>query len=358
MLPIAGRLIDWLGTRIGYAAAVAVWTCAAMSHSLARNAWQFAVARFALGIGEAANFPAAIKTVANWFPARERALATGIFNSGSNIGALIAPLFVPFIAAHFGWRYSFIATGSLDILWIVLWLLIYRLPREHPRITAAELALIEADQPVTEPKIPYRDLLRKPAAWAFIVGKFCTDPIWWFYLFWLPGFLNQKYGLDLVHLGLPLVAVYLGADVGSIGGGWLSSYLIRRGFTPTGARRTALAVCALGPLPVMTLMWVHSNLWLTVALVALAASAHQGWSANLYTLVSDSFPRSSVASLTGLGGMAGATTGLIAAPLIAYWLDFSHDRYGPLFLIASSMYVLTFLVINWLLLRHVRMRPA
>ncbi len=350
MMPIAGRLLDWLGTRLGYALAVLVWSAAAMSHALARTLVQFAMARFALGLGEAANFPAAIKTVANWFPRRERALATGIFNSGTNIGALVAPLFVPFIAARFGWRSSFLVTGGLDVLWIVVWLAIYRPPRQQKRLSAEELALIESDsEPEPARRIPYLRLLRTRAAWAFLLGKFMTDPVWWFYLYWLPGFLNQKYRLDLTHLGPPLVAVYLCADVGSIGGGWLSSRLLARGFSVTSARKIALLTCALAVVPVSCVMFTGGRLWITVGLIALAAAAHQGWSANLFTIPSDTFPRSAVGSVVGLGGFGGAVGGMLVAPAVGYWLDFSHERYGPLFLIAAVAYLCALLVIHLLL---------
>jgi ACS family hexuronate transporter-like MFS transporter len=331
---------------------VLVWSIAAMSHSLARSSLQFAIARFGLGLGEAANFPAAIKTVADWFPKRERALATGIFNSGSNLGALIAPLLVPFIADHFGWRVSFLATGVLDALWIVVWLTTYRSPREHKRLSPEELNLIQSDQ-AEEParRLPYSSLLKTRGAWAFLIGKFLTDPVWWFYLYWMPGFLNKRYGLDLSHLGPPLVAIYLAADVGSVGGGWLSSALLKRGFELTRARKIALLTCALAVVPVSLVMFSGGNLWLTVGLVSLAAAAHQGWSANLYTLVSDIFPRSAVGSVVGLGGFGGAVGGMLVAPAIGYWLDLSHESYGPLFLTAGFMYVITFAVIHVLLPR-------
>jgi ACS family hexuronate transporter-like MFS transporter len=233
MMPLAGRAIDWLGTRAGYAIAVTVWSLASMSHSLASTPFQFAMARFGLGIGESANFPAAVKTVADWFPKSERAFATGIFNSGSNIGAVVAPLLVPFVAAHFGWRSSFLFTGGLDLVWLVLWLSFYRKPSEHKLLTQEERQLIEADH-TDEPKVklPYSELLTKRAAWAFLFGKFMTDPVWWFYLFWVPGFLHDKYGLDLTHLGPPLIVIYVVADIGSIGGGWLSKGLTGRGMAP------------------------------------------------------------------------------------------------------------------------------
>jgi ACS family hexuronate transporter-like MFS transporter len=350
MMPAAGRIIDWLGTRLGYALAVLVWSLAAISHALARSLLQFAAARFALGMGEAANFPAAIKTVAIWFPRSERALATGVFNSGSNLGALIAPLLVPFVAARFGWRSSFLVAGGLDFLWIVLWLTTYRTPRESKRVSAEELSFIESDGPA-EPahRIPYVQLLKQRAAWAFLIGKFLADPVWWFYLYWLPGFLNGKYGLDLSHLGPPLITVYLAADVGSIGGGWLSSRLLNLGYSVTRARKIALLTCAAAAVPVSGVMFTAGKLWLTVALVSLAAAAHQGWSANLYTLASDAFPRSAVGSVVGLGGFGGAIGGMLAAPAVGYWLDFSHDSYGPLFLIAGTMYLVTFVIIHFLL---------
>ncbi len=350
LMPVAGRIIDWLGTRLGYALAVVVWSCAAMSHALARTTFQFAVARFALGVGEAGNFPAAIKTVTDWFPQKERALATGIFNSGSNIGAIVAPLIVPFVALHFGWRSSFLATGVLDVLWLALWLTTYRPPKENTWLSKGERAYIESGgAPEQTRRIPYRTLLQTRPAWAFLLGKFMTDPVWWFYLYWLPGFLNRKYGLDLSHLGPPLIAIYLAADVGSIGGGWLSSRLLLHGMSVTRARKTALLTCALAVVPVSCVMFTGSNLWLTVSLIGLAAAGHQGWSANLYTLTSDTFPRSVIGSVVGLGGFGGAIGGMLAAPLIGYWLDFSHEAYGPLFIVAGIMYLLTLGVIHRLL---------
>ncbi len=325
-----------------------------MSHSLARTSLQFAMARFGLGIGEAANFPAAIKTVADWFPKRERALATGIFNSGSNVGAIVAPLFVPLLAARFGWRSAFLATGGLDLVWVVLWLTFFRHPRDHRLLRAQELALIEPDresEPVVAIRIPYSRLLATRGARAFVAGKFLTDPVWWFYLYWLPGFLHGNYGLDLTQLGPPLIAVYVTADFGSIGGGWLSSALLKRGWTLNAARKTAMLACAIAVLPVIGIMYSRGNLWLAVALVSLAAAGHQGWSANLFTLASDVFPRSAVGSVVGLGGLGGAIGGMLVAPAIGYWLDFSHGAYGPLFFIAGAMYLLALAIIHLLLPR-------
>lgn len=356
MMPIAGRIIDWLGTRIGYALAVVVWSLASMSHALAFNVWQFAIARFGLGIGEAANFPAAIKTVADWFPKRERALATGIFNSGSNVGAIVAPLLVPFVAARFGWRSAFLFTGGLDLVWVAAWLMLFRRPREHRLLGPQELALIESDrddEPAgrQESKPRYATLLRTRAAWAFLIAKFLTDPVWWFYLYWLPGFLHRNYGLDLTQLGPPLITVYVSADVGSVFGGWLSSGLLKRGWSVTAARKTAMLVCAIAVIPVIGIMFAEGNLWLAVALISIAAAAHQGWSANLFTVASDAFPRTAVGSVVGLGGLGGAIGGMLVAPSVGYWLDFSHGAYGPLFFVAGSMYLLALAIIHLLLPR-------
>src|SRR5690242_11766983 len=251
MMPIAGRFIDWLGLRIGYPIAVLVWSISSMAHSLAGNLWQFGLARLGLGLGEAANFPSAIKAVADWFPRRERALATGIFNSGTNIGAVVAPLIVPVLAARFGWHSAFLFTGALSLSWVFFWLFFYREPEKHPRVSKTELALIRSDPEEAVRKLSYGTMLRTRGAWAFISGKFFTDPVWWFYLFWIPGFLQTKYHVDLLHVGPPLVAIYLAADIGSIGGGWLSSFLLKRGYPVGRARKIAMLVCALCVLPVM-----------------------------------------------------------------------------------------------------------
>lgn len=346
MMPAAGRLIDWLGTRAGYALAVVVWSAASMSHSIARTTLQFAAARFGLGAGEAANFPAAIKAVADWFPEKERALATGIFNSGSNVGAIAAPLLVEFVAVRFGWRSTFLVTGGLDLVWLAAWLLYFRRPGEHHKISKAELSYIRSGSSEEPPtRIPYSTLVGNRAAWAFIAGKFITDPVWWFFLFWIPGFLHDAYALDLTQLGPPLVAIYLAADAGSIFGGYLSSGLLARGCTLNRARKTAMLICASAAVPVIFLMTVR-GLWSAVALIGLAAAAHQGWSANLYTLVADSFPRSAVASVVGMGGLAGAVSGMLISPVVGYWLDFSHGAYRPLFLGAGMTYLIALAAIQ------------
>ncbi len=353
MLPVAGRLIDWLGIRLGYTAAVVFWSLSSMAHALAGSAFQFGIARLGLGLGEAANFPAALKTIADWFPQRERATAVGLFNSGSNIGAVVAPLLVPVLTAHFGWHSAFLFTGSLSMTWAIAWFLFYREPERHPQLSAQELALIRSDQepPAPEQRFSYRRLLSTRAARVFVLGKFLTDPVWWFYLFWLPGFLNEKYGLDLIHLGPPLATVYLSADIGSIGGGWLSSSLLKRGWSAAAARKTAMLVCALAVTAAIFVPYAAGHLWITVGLVSVAAAAHQGWSANIFTMASDCFPRRAMASIVGLGGFGGALGGMLAQPAIGRWLDFSHQSYAPLFFVAGSMYLITLLIIHLMLPR-------
>ncbi len=351
MMPVAGRLLDQIGVRAGYALAAILRSLASMSHALCRTSWQFIAARFGLGIGEASNFPAAIKTVAEWFPEKERALATGLLNSGSNMGAMLAPFLVPFFAARFGWRSAFVATGCLDLIWVAVWLGYFHKPAEHSKVSPSELAYIEAGS-AAEPtaRIPYAELLKHRQPWAFIAGKFMTDPVWWFYLFWVPGFLNRAYGLKLTELGPPLIAIYLAADAGSIIGGWMASAFAKRGWSPNKARKVTMLICALAATPVTALFAVNS-LWPAVALISAAAAAHQGWSANLYTVVSDLFPRSAVGSVVGLGGLAGSVGGMLAAPMIGYWLDLSGDSYRPIFFIGGTAYLCALAVIQLLIPR-------
>ncbi|KAF0180949.1 MAG: hypothetical protein FD161_667 [Limisphaerales bacterium] len=370
-LLLAGRVMDKIGTRRGFAIAVVLWSIAAIGHAfsdwfpwlklptvnldattgfsivmLSGAAAGFALARFALGIGEAGNFPAAIKTTAEWFPKKERALATGIFNSGTNVGALLTPLAVPWITLHWGWQWAFIGTGLTGFLWLAWWLWIYRAPEEHPRLTPAELAYIRSD-PIerTEP-IEWKKLFPHRQTWAFAIGKFMTDPIWWLYLFWIPDFLNRNHGLDLKSIGLPLVVIYLVADVGSIGGGWISSALIKRGWTVNRARKTAMLICALSVVPIMFAAKA-ANLWVAVGLVSLAAAAHQGWSANLFTLTSDMFPRRAVGSVVGIGGMAGAVGGMLIALIVGEILQ-RTGSYVPIFIMAGSAYLIALAVIHFL----------
>ena len=340
----AGRLMDRFGVRRGYGIAIVVWSLAAMAHSLAGSALTFGMARFALGIGEAGNFPAAIKTVADWFPKRERAFATGLFNSGTNIGAVVTPLVVPWIAVHYGWQWAFIFTGLLGFVWLVLWLSIYRRPEEHPRLSAAELAHIRSDPPESEIRLHWARLLPHRETWAYAVAKFLVDPVWWFFLFWIPKFLHQSYGLKLEQLGLPLIVVYLSADVGSVAGGWLPSFFIKRGWTINAARKTSMLICALAVVPIV-LAAGAANLWFGVLLLSLATAGHQGFSANLYTIVSDVFPRHAVGSVVGIGGTVGAVGGMFIAAGAGLVLQFTGS-YLPLFLIAGSAYLVALGIIQ------------
>lgn len=346
-LLVVGNLTDRFGTRKGFSFAIVFWSVAAMGHSLARSAFGFGVARFALGLGEAGNFPAAIKTVAEWFPKRERAFATGIFNSGSNVGAILAPLSVPLIAVNYGWQWAFIITGALGFIWLAFWLMIYRKPEEDAKLSPAELAYIQSDNEKPTAKIPWARLLPHRQTWAFAVGKFLTDPIWWVYLFWLPKFLNTKFDLNILQLGLPLIVIYVIADVGSIGGGWLSSSLIKRGWSVNAGRKTAMLICALAVVPVVFAS-VTDNLWTAVLLIGLAAAAHQGWSANIFTTASDMFPKQAVGSVVGIGGMAGSIGGMVIASAVGLILQYTSNSYFSVFIIAGSAYIAALLIIHLL----------
>jgi ACS family hexuronate transporter-like MFS transporter len=347
---VAGRTMDKIGVRLGFAGAIVTWSLAAMSHALATTASGFSAARFALGLGESANFPGAIKTVAEWFPARERAFATGIFNAGSNVGAIVAPLVVPWITLRWGWRAAFLATGALGFIWLAFWLALYRAPAENPRVSKAELAYIQSDgvQPTTQ--ISWLSLLGYRQTWAVVVGKGLTDPVWWFYLFWLPKFLDAKYGIKLAGVALPLIVIYLIADVGSVGGGWLSAPLIRRGWSINKARKTALLIPALLIVPTMLAPRVD-GLWVAVLIVSVAAAAHQWWSANIYTLSSDMFPRRAVGSVTGIGGFAGATMGFVFQRVTGKVLQANHNDYVPIFVACGLAYVTALAVIQLLVPR-------
>ena len=359
----AGRIVDRLGARAGFALFIVVWSLAAIAHAEAPLFGQpaaavfaafglqysasvagFMFARFALGLGEGGNFPAAIKVVAEWFPKRERALATGIFNSGTNVGAIVTPMVVPWITLTWGWYWAFIWTGAIGFLWLVFWLPLYDRPERHARVSPAELDLIRSDPPDPSTPIPWVELFRHRQCWAFAVGKFMTDPIWWLYLFWIPDFLNRNHGINLSMVGPPLIAIYLIADVGSIAGGWLSSTLIKRGWSVNAGRKTAMLVCALAVTPI-AFASTASHLWVAVALVGLAAAAHQGWSANLFTLVSDTFPRHAVASVVGFGGMAGAVGGMLIAKTTGYILE-TTGSYMPVFFVAATSYLIALAVIH------------
>jgi ACS family hexuronate transporter-like MFS transporter len=362
-LLLAGRLMDRLGVKTGFSVAIVIWSLAAMAHAEATafgpaaaavlsilgltysaSVAGFIVARFALGLGEAGNFPASIKVIAEWFPKRERALATGIFNSGTNVGALVTPLVVPWITLTWGWYWAFIATGVIGFAWLALWWALYDRPEAHPKLSPAELAFIRSD-PVDPPvRVPWLTLLRYRQTWAFATAKFMTDPVWWLYLFWVPDFLKRSHGINLGTIGPPLVAIYLVADIGSIGGGWLSSALIKRGWSVNAGRKTAMLVCAAAVLPMMFASGAK-ELWVAVALISIAAAAHQGWSANVFTMASDMFPRQAVGSVVGLGGMAGAIGGMLIAKLTGYILE-STGSYVPVFLIAAFAYLVALAIVH------------
>jgi ACS family hexuronate transporter-like MFS transporter len=337
-----GWAVDRFGTRIGYAFSVAVWSVAAASHALARSVLGFGAARAA----EAGNFPSAIKAVAEWFPRRERALATGIFNSGSNFGAVLAPAVVPWLTVTFGWPAAFVATGALGLVWLLAWLALYDRPERKKGLSREELDHILSDPPeAATAKVPWRALFRHRQTWAFVAGKFLTDPIWWFYLYWLPKFLNTRHGLTITALGLPLIVIYSMTSVGSIGGGWLSSALIRRGSSVNRARKTALLICAVCVVPIIFASRIDT-LWTAVLIIGLAAAAHQGWSANLFTLASDMFPKRAVGSIVGLGGMAGAAGSLLFSPFIGLVLQRTHNNYLIPFIISGLTYLVAFVIVQ------------
>jgi len=340
----AGRVLDKIGTRLGFSIAVVVWSLAAMIHGAATTAFTFGAARALLGLGEAANFPACIKTLAEWFPKKERALAAGIFNSGSNIGATAAILTVPFLTAHFGWQGSFVATGALGFVWLAFWLLVYKKPEEHPSISASELALIQSDPPDKASSYPWKRLLPLRQTWAFASGKFMTDGIWWFYMFWLPKYLQETFHLTLAEIVWPTLVCYNAASIGSVGGGWISSNLIARGWPLNRARKTAMLICALAVVPVLYAPFSKS-LWLVVGLVSLALAAHQGWSANLFTTASDMFPRSAVGSVVGIGGTAGAIGGSLVQQFAGLSLTLTHS-YFLMFMVAGSSYLIALAIFH------------
>jgi ACS family hexuronate transporter-like MFS transporter len=361
----AGRVMDRLGVRRGFSIAIIIWSLAAMAHafvgvfgpsvswalglagvSYSASVAGFIAARFALGIGESGNFPAAIKTVAEWFPRSERALATGIFNAGTNVGAVVAPIAVPWLTVAFGWRAAFLVTGAIGFAWLVAWWNMYRSPAQHPRVSAGELAHIQRDAERPIARTPWRVIVRARQAWGFGAGKALTDPVWWLYLTWIPDYLHRNHGLNLLQLGPPIVVIYLVADVGSVAGGWLSSSLIKQGWSVNAARKTAMLVCAIAVVPIVFVGWT-TNLWLAVALISLAAAAHQGWSCNLYTLTSDMFPQQAVGTVVGFGGMLGAVAGMLVTYKIAALLELTGS-YVPIFIIAGFAYLVALGVVHLL----------
>jgi MFS transporter, ACS family, hexuronate transporter len=346
---IAGRLMDWIGVRLGLAAAVVAWSAAAIAHAFARTAAGFSVARAALGVGESAIFPGSIKTVALWFPQKERALATGIFNAGTNTGAILTPLLVPWIAVRWGWQWAFIATGLLGFVWLFLWIPLYK----HPPSGAS------SGLPSGPSSVPWLSLFRHRQMWAFIASKLFADPIWWFYLYWLPKFLDAKYGVKLAQLAMPIIVIYLIADVGSVGGGWLSSSLIKRGWSVNRARKTVMLAMALLIVPT-TFASQAPGMWGAVVIVGIAAAAHQAWSANAYTLASDMFPARALGSVVGIGAFAGAMGGVAFQRVTGRVLQANGSDYTPIFAVCGLAYVTAWTIIHVLAprLEPARLEPA
>ena len=350
-----GWLIDRVGTKIGYTISIIIWSVFAMAHALARATFGFTIARAGLGLGESGNFPAAIKSVAEWFPKKERALATGIFNSGANIGAVVAPIMVPLILASFGWQMAFIITGSLGFIWLIFWWFIYEIPSRKKNLSRAEFDYIHSDdEPVTNAgtKVPWGKLLGVRQTWAFVFGKFLTDPIWWFFLFWLPDYFSKTFHLNVMKPGWPLVIIYSCTTIGSIGGGYLSGALIKKGWPIYKARKTVMFVFAICVMPIFTVQYFH-NMWVVVALISLAAAAHQAWSANIFTTASDMFPKKAVSSIIGIGGMAGSIGGIIFQPLVGGILDYftriksATLGYNFIFMICGVAYLVAWLVMHF-----------
>ncbi|WP_369059241.1 MFS transporter [Caulobacter sp. 73W] len=344
---IWGRVIDKIGARYGFAIAFAIWQVAHIAHAGARGLTGFIFARIALGAGEGGGFPGGIKAVAEWFPKKERAFATGLFNAGTNIGAIVTPLVVPVVALTWGWQMAFIVTGVAGLVWLPIWLLVYRSPQEHKRVSPGELAHITQDPADPVEKIGWSKILTKRETWAFALGKFLIDPVWWMFLFWLPDFLGKRHGLDLKSFGPPLIAIYLLSDVGSVGGGWMSSKFMNMGWSINKARKITMLICALLAVPVAFAANVD-NLWVAVLIIGIATAAHQGFSANLYTLPGDVFPRGAVGSVVGIGGMLGAFGGMAMAKYAGYVLE-KIGTYTPIFILAASAYLIALAVVHLLM---------
>lgn len=355
-LLVFGRIIDKIGTKMGFSISIVFWSIAACLHGVVKTTFGFGVARAALGLGESGNFPAAIKTVAEWFPKKERALATGIFNSGANIGAVFAPILVPTILALYGWQEAFIITGAIGFVWLIFWLYYYEIPNRHKKVTEAELAHIHSDNEEdtsNEKPLGWGTLFRVRQTYVFIIGKLLTDPIWWFFLFWLPSYFSTSFSLDLKKPGWPLVIIYMATSIGSIGGGYLSSYFIQKGWPVYKARKTAMFIFALCVLPIMSAKYA-TNMWVAVALISLAAAAHQAWSANIFTVASDMFPKKAISSVVGIGGMAGSVGGVLFPIFVGYILETyrqlgdSTAGYNIIFFVCGLMYMLAWAIMHFI----------
>jgi ACS family hexuronate transporter-like MFS transporter len=347
-----GWFIDKYGTKIGYLFSVTGWSIAAVSHAFVSTVSGFGIARVFLGLSEAGNFPSANKATAEWFPKKERAFAFGIFNSGANIGAVVASATVPWLALTYGWQAAFLVTGATGFIWVVCWAIFYQRPEEAKKLTKEELVYILSDkEEVTAEKVPWLKLLRYRQTWALAIGKFLTDPVWWFYLYWLPPFLNKNFGLSLADFGLPLITIYSITTIGSIGGGWVSGVLIGRGFAVDKARKIVMLACALLIVPIVSVANI-SSLWLAIGIIGLATAAHQGWSANIMTTVSDMFPKKAVASISSIGTAAGSLGGIIFSTSAGYIVEFTGS-YMILFIICGSAYLLA-LGIMQLMMSHAK----
>lgn len=358
-LLLSGRIIDKVGTKIGYIFSITVWSIAAMLHALAKTSFGFMAARGLLGLGEAGNFPAAIRSIAEWFPKKERALAAGVMNSGANIGAVAAPILIPLLLGLYGWQAAFIVTGAIGFIWLVFWIVFYDIPSKKKNLDPAEYALINDDadtEIAADAKISWGKLFGYKQTWAFFIGKFLTDPIWYFFLTWLPDYFSKTFQLDLKKPTLPLIIIYTATTIGSVGGGYLSSYLIKKGWSPLKARKISMLIFALCVLPIVSARYAV-NMWQVVALISLAAAAHQAWSANLYTAVSDHFPKSSVSSVIGIGGMAGSLSGAAFPVIIGYILDYYTGLgnvttgYNLVFTFCGLAYILAWIITHYLMSR-------
>jgi ACS family hexuronate transporter-like MFS transporter len=355
-LLLFGRFIDMIGTKLGYAISIVVWSVAAMAHALARSTFGFGIARTALGLGEAGNFPAAIKAVAEWFPKKERALATGVFNAGSNIAGVLGPFLIMWIFRNYGWHQAFLWTGIIGFIWLVFWWIFYDTPTSQKRLGRREYEYIHSDAPVSidhAPKMSWFQILSFRQTWAFVVGKFLTDPIWWFYLFWIPSYFNTTYHLNLGSSWIYVSTVYVVASFGSVLGGYLSGWLIKKGWPVYKARKTAMFIYALCVIPVIGIQFT-SNVWAAVSLISLAAASHQAWSANIFTTASDMFPKNAVSSVVGIGGMGGSTGAILFPLLIGIILDHFkglghiNTGYNIIFVICGCTYVIAWLLMHFL----------
>lgn len=352
-----GKIIDRIGTKMGYTISVTVWSIAAMLHATAKSTFGFGALRAVLGLGESGNYPAGVKTTAEWFPKKERALAIGIFDSGSNIGACVGPILVPLLLAMYGWQAAFIITGSLGFIWLILWRIFYTIPAKQKRLSTTELNYIQSDDDLlakenTTP-VSWGQLLKLKQTWAFIAGKFFTDPIWFFFLFWLPSYFNSYFNLDLKRPSLPLIIVYAGTMIGSIGGGYLSSWLIKKGWPVYKARKTALLVAALCVVPIIITRYT-TDVWVVVALISVSVMANQAWSANIFAIVPDMFPKKAISSVVGLGGMAGAAGSVLFPIFIGFILDFYKKAgnivagYNIIFIVCGCSFLIAWAIIHFL----------